>query len=231
MELPTAVAVGATSYDVAKQVLLLPGNDASEGYLVDRAGLLRLSKVARNVLEAAADDEPLPLDNAHCTPSAIARFAVWVNHHAAPGASLTRVSYPLPVGDLELIFEPWDLEFIQTLLVPAGDMTNSRELFAMMGVAVYLGCFVLLEAACGYLSWHVRRVSESSNGTPTEAVRAWFGMAGDFSDAELRSITEKHQWCKNIDPTQLEEDSEEAHQCAAGLVGVQHGTAGAAPVA
>lgn len=216
--MPIAVAqpVGETdSYDQQKFVALeVPASKAR--FLVDRKALLTFSKLARDLLEHAGDDEVIPLDNAHCTAESVALFATWVNHHADANSLVTKISYPLAPGELSNVFASWDLEYIHEHLVPQGNMKNHKMLYLVAGVAVFLGVTILQELCCGYMAWHVREATEQSKSagapTGTAVVRSWFGLDGDFSDAELKGIVQKFRWCRSVDYNQLEKDSEEAHE-------------------
>jgi len=217
LELPQPLAAGA-SVDTAKFVVLETVTDDKQRFAVNREGLLRLSKLARQLLETASEDEAIPLDNPHCTNDAVACFVAWVNHHSEQGSLLTKVTYPLPSGELGNVFAEWDLKFIETHLVPGGDMKNHRKLYYLASLAVYLGVTILQEMCCAYFAWHIRKATEDSktagNPTPTAVVRSWFGLEGDFSDEELKGIVEKFKWCRDVDYNQLEKDSEDAHEMA-----------------
>lgn len=191
-------------------------------FAVDRTGLRRLSTLADMLLADAADDEILPLDNVHCTDETVAAFCHWVDLHSAPDAPpVTRIPIPIPTQDKTTLFIPVDLDFIETMLVPRGDMTQGRLLYPFMGMAVFLGSQLALELATGYLAWQTKQSSlTATEDTPVAAtVREWFGLEGrGLKRQEESEIAVKYQWCKNIDHARLEEMSEEAHNRARGAV-------------
>mmetsp|Transcript_1146 Transcript_1146/g.3751 ORF Transcript_1146/g.3751 Transcript_1146/m.3751 type:complete len:227 (-) Transcript_1146:174-854(-) len=199
-----------------EQLVALEHTASGKRFTVDRKALMTYSKLARDLLENASSDESIPLDNPHCTEESIALFATWINHHAHPDSIVTKITYPLAPGEPSSIFASWDLQFITEHLVPGGDMRNHKKLYLVAGVAVYLGVTILQELCCGYMAWHVRDATEKSKQsgapTPTSVVRSWFGMDGDFEDAELRAIVQKFRWCRSVDYNQLEKESAEAHE-------------------
>ena len=207
-----------TEYDQKANVALIP-KGSEKKYLVSRQGLMRFSKLARNLLENADESEPLQLDNPHCTEDTVSAFAVWVNKHASLDVAVSKITYPLAAGELKDIFTDWDLQFVHALLVPGGDMRQNKNLFALAGLSVYLNVTILQELCCGYFAWWIRKVTDDSKAdgapTATAVVRSWFGLEGDFTEDELKGIVEKYKWCKEVDYNQIEKDSEEAHDFAA----------------
>jgi len=185
-------------------------------YLVDRGMLMTVSNLARTLLETASNEEAIPLENPHCTESSVAHFATWINHHAEPMSIMTRITYPLPTGDLPVIFPSWDLQFIHEHLVPQGNMLNHKELYMLAGLSVYLGVTTLQEMCCAYFAWHIRSVTEKAkeSGAPTvtAAVRKWFNLDGDFTEDEMKDLVEKFRWCREVDYNQLEKDCDDAHE-------------------
>jgi uncharacterized membrane protein len=214
--LPQPIAEDA-EFDATNNVVLV-ASDSKERFLVSRQGLMRFSKLARGLLEQAGDDEPLPLDNPHCTADTVKAFVVWVNKHADKDVALTKISYPLASGELSAIFTDWDLQFIQTALVPGGDMKQNKALYFLAGLSVYLNVVILQEMCCAYFAWHIRKATDDSKAegapTATAVVRSWFGMDGDFTEDELKGIVEKYKWCRDVDYNQIEKDSEDAHEFA-----------------
>jgi hypothetical protein len=192
-------------------------------FAAPRSSLLRFSRVAASILDGAADDEELPLDNPHCTDDSLAHYVTWLTVHVTCD-EVTRVPVPLPDASKASIFGAADLAFIETYLVPSGDMKRASALFNFMGLSVFLGSQISLELATGYLAFKVREASETLGAgvTPTAAVRQWFGLDGDFSATEMKTLADKYRWCKNIDHTQLERDSQEAHDTAAAALRRRH---------
>ena len=215
-KLPEPLADDA-EFDQAANVVLV-ASDTKQRFLVSRQGLMRFSKLARSLLESADESEPLPLDNPHCTADTVRAFIVWVNKHADKDVALTKISYPLASGELSAIFTDWDLQFIQTVLVPGGDMKQNKNLYFLAGLSVYLNVVILQECTCAYFAYNIRKATDESKAegapTATQVVRSWFGMDGDFTEEELKGIVEKYKWCRDVDYNQIEKDSEDAHEFA-----------------
>ena len=209
----TPLAAEAT-FDHDKFVALV--TTTGNKFIVDRGMLITVSNLARGLLENASADEAIPLDNAHCTDKSVAHFATWLNHHADPTSILTRATYPLPTGDLNVIFPSWDLQFIHEHLVPGGNMKNHKELYMLAGLSVYLGVTTLQEMCCAYFGWHIRDITEKAkeDGAPssTAVVRSWFGLEGDYTEQEMKDLIEKFRWCREVDYNQLEKDCDDAHE-------------------
>ena len=219
--LPKPLAEDA-SVNAEEQVVLI-SNDTKARFAVDRKTLVRFAVVPRNLLEGAEEEEPLPLDNDHCTEPTVAALALWLEHHKPADVKQTRVKFPLADGDLDKTFDAWDLDFIQTHLVPGGDMKDNKQLYFLVGLAAYLDIIVLRDMCCAYFAWHVRKVSDdwkqNDAVTPTQAVRGWFGLEGDYTEDELKELMEKYKWCRDVDYNKVETDSYEAHKHAALAVG------------
>jgi hypothetical protein len=214
MAIQLAVPQDTDNYDKSKWVALV--TTTGKKYLVDRVMLMTVSKLAQGLLENASDEESIPLDNPHCTDKSVASFATWLNHHSDPTSVMTRITYPLPAGDLSVVFPLWDLEFIHEHLVPGGDMKNHKDLYMLAGLSVYLGVTTLQEMCCAYFAWHIRDITEKAKdeGAPsaTTVVRSWFGLTGDFTEAEMKELVEKFRWTREVDYNQLEKDCDEAHE-------------------
>ena len=202
------IAACGVKYNRKESVAVIPiGSDKK--YLVSREGLLRFSKLARDLLQDAEWDEPLQLNNPHCTEECVSAFAVWINKHASLEVPVRRISFPLPSGELHDIFMDWDLQFVHSLLVPGGDMRQSKTLCAFAGLSKYLNIPILQELCCGYFAWWIRKVADDSKdgGPPVPAVvGSWFGIEGNVTEDELKGFMEKYAFIS--DCSQIEKDSE-----------------------
>jgi hypothetical protein len=94
-------------------------------------------------------------------------------------------------------------------------MTRCRPLYMLAGLAAFLDIVALRDLCAAYVAWHVRQAADAydaavtsmeavRNGvprgtrTPTAAVRSWFGRRGDYTDAELRALLRKFEWCRHV---------------------------------
>lgn len=200
---------------------IIVANDKETKFAVRRRGLSAFSKLFRDLSGSGiAEDEPFPLDNYHCTPEMVAKMALWINYHDDhPEIKITKVSYPLALGELKDCFEEWDLQFLETYIAPGGDMKAARDVYALGGVAVYISANILMELAAAYFSWHVRKVYEDSRkeGAPTATSvmrQKWFGLDGDFTEEEMKKILDEHPWHKDVDYVSMENQRDDAHRIA-----------------
>jgi len=202
-DLPKVLADGETVD--TKTTLVLVADDTKKRFPVSRRGMLRYSGLARTLLESDSGDATpdFVLTNPHCTEAALKCFIVWINKHAASTMEVSKMAVPLPMGPLTRLFTAWDLKYIETLLVPGGDMHNTDMLYTVAGMCTFVDVKVLEAICCSYLAWKIRKTVEDAKAegapTATATVRSWFGLTGDFTEDELKAHKAQFDYIEKVD--------------------------------
>ena len=139
--------------------------------------------------------DDIPIDAENCTSPTAAHLKLWLEEYA--DRDPVPPQRPLPASVKESPVAAWDLRFVSTFLVPAGDMKHHQALYALASVAIFLDIPALADMCCAYLAWAIREVLDKPDD-PRIAVREWFGLSGDFTPAEYAAVKKEHQWCKEI---------------------------------
>ena len=182
--------------------------------------------------ESVESASEVPLCHEDCTPWAVQICATFVNHHRTPRQlsslridPITTTSIPDDPSDRPrpaavLTQRPsdisdWDWSLFHEHVVPDGDMVkHSAKLFELAKCADFVNIVFLRQLISAYLAFQLRvcvDTARSATGkaaglTSTALIRKWFGLDGDFTNAELKNLLSDFRSVRNISADAYDEE-------------------------
>jgi hypothetical protein len=173
--------------DSHPSVLVLQCADGTTRYGVDLPTMRAHSEFCAELIPEDSDDRCLALEQDFADSASVALLATWVDHYRSE--PLPPVPVPVPiVHDPSVLYNEWDQQFLGRLICSG----RSGEAFSTAGVPqLYrlgrLACFLnvkpLMRLTLSLLA-HFITVGVRETGDPTNMIRRWFGLDGDYTTAE-----------------------------------------------
>ncbi len=163
--------------------------DKETRFLIHRATFVSVSTFAEAILAGDESENVMPLDSDRAPAESVQLLATWLRHHETVPPSKMIIPMPRRLKLDDLFDDPWDVEFLRSVVGPEEDMKKCKPLYGLALLSVYLQVTPLTEMLATFFAFKIRR-GVRETGEPTKMVRQWFGKTGDYTMDEIKEMTE-----------------------------------------